>query len=124
MSYSRDSLNDLFFNSTTGKYENVNKPERLYGWDNFSPTYSVPNKIVYTISAIPSANDDVYDQYGNKLNKKVGQIFGNGASFKFVPGQTHVNIDGFTYTTSGDGITLETYTGSNTTVVISALEEI
>lgn len=38
--------------------------------------------VLYTLSATPAVGDDIYDQYGNKINKKISQIFGNNISFK------------------------------------------
>lgn len=121
MSYSRDSLNDLLFNSATGEYENANKPERLYGWNNIS---AVAQDVLYTATAVPASGDDIYNRYGNKINKKVDRVFGNGISFKVALEEKKVDIDNFNYTTDDDKVVLTKYVGTGIAdVVIPNLED-
>lgn len=80
--------------------------------------------VLYTLSATPSVGDDIYDQYGNKINKKIGQLFGNGISFKIAIDEKQVDIDNFSYTTSGDKVILTKYTGTGVaSVAVPMLED-
>lgn len=83
MSYSRDISKDLVWDDASSTYipAAYTKPEYLYGWKNIS---TVAQDMLYTATAVPVSGDDIYNQYGNKINKKVDRVFGNGISFKVV----------------------------------------
>lgn len=122
MSYNRDVSNDLIWDADSGTYILVtSKPEYLYGWKNIS---TVAQDILYTATAVPVSGDDIYNQYGNKINKKVDRVFGNGISFKVALEEKKVNIDNFNYTTDNDKVVLTKYVGTGiANVVIPSLED-
>lgn len=91
MSYSRDSLNDLLFNSSTGEYENANKPERLYGWNNIS---AATGRLLGWNSILPiTLNDKNYNVVYTKEDDEYKLYNRNGTELGYLTSVNSVQLN-------------------------------